>query len=276
MDGDRIKMFSADNMVNYILADEDPIALKKAVDALKNKDVFLVGFSGKKGSGKDTMAEIFKESFEKDFGSASFAPFGDPLKGELTAIISFIRSYYATRTDEREPESVMLERMANLFNLTSSDAHSLHELIMPEMLTNSYFDGWTRTRAVWKGLRMLGTDIRQPQDKIYWVRRSVHNIIVNANNGISTIVQDTRFLHEVQALKDMGGYVARVDIEPEVQRRRLMSRDNVVVTADALSHSSETDLDGYPDFDIRVDNSEDGAQKRNASVIYADWLSKNK
>lgn len=270
-------MFSADNMVNYILADEDPVALQKAIDALKNRDVFLVGFSGKKGSGKDTMAEIFKESFEKDFGPARFAPFGDPLKGEFTAIIGFIHSYYATRSKDRVPENVMLERMAELFNLSYSEASDLHELIMPEMLTgNSTFDGWTRTRVVWKGLRMLGTDIRQPQDKIYWVRRSVHNIIVNANNGLSTIVQDTRFLHEVKALKDMGGYVARVDIDPEVQRQRLMSRDNVSVTPDALSHSSETELDDYPDFDIRVDNSENGGQKKIADVIYRDWLTTTK
>ncbi|MBC9703631.1 MAG: hypothetical protein H9W81_01145 [Enterococcus sp.] len=266
-------MFSADNMVNYILANEEPVALQKAIDALKNKDVFLVGFSGKKGSGKDTMAEIFKESFEHDFGAASFAPFGDPLKGEATAIISFIQSYLATDIDLRPAEFFMLQRMSELFDLPFEDARALYDIIMPEVeASNSRFDGWTRTRAVWKVLRMLGTDIRQPQDKIYWVRRSVHNIIVNANNGISTIVQDTRFLHEVKALKDMGAYVARVDIEPEVQVKRLMARDNVEVTPDALTHASEVELDEYPDFDIRVNNSVDGAQVELGAVIYNDWL----
>lgn len=270
-------MFSADNMVNYILADEDPVALKKAIDAMKNKEVFLVGFSGKKGSGKDTMAEIFKASFEQDFGAASFAPFGEPLKGEATAIISFIRAYFTIRPSERDSEEEMLVRMSELFNLTYSQARGIYELMMPELLTtNIHLDGWTRTRSVWKLLRILGTDIRQPQDKIYWVRRSVHNIIVNANNGISTIVQDTRFLHEVKALKDMGAYVARVDIDPDVQIQRLISRDNVEATPDALNHPSETALDDYPDFDIRVDNSVDGAQYELGATIFADWLSKMK
>lgn len=269
-------MFSADNMVNYILAEEDPASLKKAIDALKNKEVFLVGFSGKKGSGKDTMAEIFKELFEKDFGPAQFAPFGDPLKGEATAIISFIRSHFAIPQNDRIPDHELFDRMGMLFNLSPAEVRTVYELIMPAILTEGSFDGWSRTQSVWRLLRVLGTDIRQPQDKIYWVRRSVHNIIVNANNGISTIVQDTRFLHEVKALKDMGAYVARVDIDPEAQIRRLMYRDNVRVTPEALSHPSEVELDDYPDFDIRVNNSADGAQRELGENIYANWLSRTK
>lgn len=267
-------MFSAENMVNYILADEDPVALKKAIDALKNEEVFIVGFSGKKGSGKDTMAEIFASSFEKDYGPVNFSPFGDYLKGEATAILGFFSAHMSTPASLRPSEEEMLARLATLFNITEDEAKSLYESVAHEMASNRLLDGWTRTPGVWKMLRLLGTDIRQPQDKIYWVRRAVHNIIVNANNGISTIVQDTRFLHEVEALKNMGAYVARVDIDPEVQLRRISGRDKVKATADATSHPSETALDDYPDFDIRVDNSADGKQQEIAEAVYADWREK--
>jgi len=264
-------LLSADNMVKYALAEENPAALKNAIDALNNGDVFLIGFSGKKASGKDTLAEIFKERFESKFGQASYSPFAEPLKGEATSIISFLHTWVHGKGFDNEAS--MLQRLGAAYNLTNEETRSIYNLLLPDIKQATQpFDGWTRTKTVWAFLMLLGTDIRQPQDKIYWVRRTVHSIISNANNGISTICQDTRFLHEVTSLKDIGAYVARVDITPEAQARRLGFRDGVVADTSALTHRSETELDDYENFDIRVDNSTDGQQDVAASAIYEDWI----
>lgn len=266
---------SADNMVKYALRDADPKALQNAINALNSGDVSLVGFSGKKASGKDTLAEIFKARFESKFGASDFSPFAQPLKGEATSIISFL--YQWVHGMGFDNETKMLARMANNYNLSSEQARYIYNLLLPALKQASQpFDGWTRTEAVWTLLRVLGTDIRQPQDKIYWVRRTVQSIVVNANNGISTIVQDVRFIHEVEALKDMGAFVARVDITPEAQARRLGLRDGVVADDAARKHMSETGLDDYDDFDIRVDNSTDGEQDIAAGKIYDAWLKARK
>lgn len=264
-------LLSADNMVKYALAEENPAALKNAIDALNSGDVFLVGFSGKKASGKDTLAEIFKTRFEDNFGQASYSPFAEPLKGEATSIISFLHTWVHGKGFDNEES--MLKRLGAAYTLTDAETRMIYNLLLPELKqADRPFDGWTRTKTVWDFLMLLGTDIRQPQDKIYWVRRTVHSIVSNANNGISTICQDTRFLHEVKSLKDIGAYVARVDITPEAQARRLGFRDGVVADVAALQHKSETELDNYENFDIRVDNSTDGQQDVAASAIYDHWL----
>jgi dephospho-CoA kinase len=266
-------LLSADNLVKYALAEENPEALNNAINALNNRDVFLVGFSGKKASGKDTLAEIFTSKFEEKYGQASYSPFAQPLKGEATSIISFIHTWaHGTGFGD---EASMLERLGSIYDLSTEQTRTIYDLLLPDILVaDTPFDGWTRTETVWTFLRTLGTDIRQPQDKIYWVRRTVHAIISNANNGISTIVQDVRFLHEVEALKDVGAYVARVDITPEAQARRLSGRDGVVADEAARQHKSETGLDDYENFDIRVDNSTDGEQEKAAATIYEDWVRK--
>lgn len=268
-------VLNADNMVKYTLRNENPEALENAINAMNNGDVSLIGFSGKKASGKDTLAEIFKANFEEEFGRAAFSPFAFPLKGEATSIIMFI--YQWVHGMGFDNESRMLTRLANNYNLTPEQARYIYNLLLPELkIADRPFDGWTRTESVWTLLRTLGTDIRQPQDKIYWVRRTVQTIVSNANNGISTIVQDVRFLHEVEALKDMGAFVARVDITPEAQARRLGVRDGVVADDAARQHASETALDDYPNFDIRVDNSTDGQQLVAAEKVYSHWLKTRK
>lgn len=263
---------TADNMVNYALYDEDPIALKNAIYILNSGQVSIVGFSGKKASGKDTIAEIFKAQHEADFGPVAFAPFAAALKSEASNIISFIHN--SLNPNVNTPAEQAQHEMTLLYNFSDEESYNVYHLLKNCLATpdSASIDGWTRTEEVWAFLRMLGTDIRQPQDKIHWVRRTVNSIVNNTNNGISTFCQDTRFIHEAASLGEMGAYVARIDIDPRVQALRLKGRDGVEANISALTHSSETELDHYSDFDIRVDNSVDGNQEIVANVIYRDWL----
>jgi dephospho-CoA kinase len=116
-------------------------------------------------------------------------------------------------------------------------------------------DGWSRTPSVLALVQYLGTDVRQPQDKLYWVRRTVQDITVNAFMGVSTIISDVRFFHEVETIQEISAYVVRVNVSPEIQAERLAKRDSIVLTTAALSHRSETELDTYEKFDDVVDNN---------------------
>lgn len=250
-------------------------AISQAVANLNSGEVVLLGVSGKKGAGKDTFAEGLKNLIEeRDNKPVLLEAFGNPLKGEATSMIMQIEAFLIH--DRTTYERDFLKRFAAINSVSVAQAKEIYTLMKPalERPHLKKIDGWTRSAEVWDLLRLLGTDIRQPQDKLYWVRRVCQTICVNASNGISTIVSDVRFLHEVKALQAIGGYVARIDVSPEVQAVRLGKRDNVKASVDATVHSSETQLDAYEDFNIRINNDSDGGLDVKLAEIYVDWSNK--
>lgn len=250
-------------------------AIAQAAENINSGKVVILGVSGKKGAGKDTFAEGLKNVIEeRDKKPVVLEAFGNPLKGEATSMMMQIEQFI--HNDRTTYERDFLKRFADINSLSVAEARAVYDLLKPvfERGPRKKIDGWTRSAEVWELLRLLGTDIRQPQDKLYWVRRVVQTICVNASNGISTIVSDVRFLHEVQALQAINGYVARIDVSPEVQAVRLGKRDNVKATVNATAHASETQLDEYEDFDIRINNDTDGELDRKLAEIYIDWLNK--
>lgn len=250
-------------------------AIAQATANINSGNVVILGVSGKKGAGKDTFAEGLKNIIEeRDNKPVMLEAFGNPLKGEATSMIMQIEQFI--QHDRSTYERDFLKRFADINSLTVNEARTVYELMKPvlERPHLKKIDGWTRSAEVWDLLRLLGTDIRQPQDKLYWVKRVVQTICVNASNGISTIVSDVRFLHEVKALQAITGYVARIDVSPEVQAVRLGKRDNVKATVDATAHASETQLDEYENFDIRINNDTDGELDRKLAEIYIDWTTK--
>lgn len=261
----------------YDLPDSDKSAkeFEGVVKAINSKKVVILGVSGKKGAGKDTFADGLNQLItERDHFSFNMEAFGNALKGEATSIIvqlySFIHGEYNTSKED------FLVRFAAANVLSVEEATYIYDLMHHSLFKfgGKKINGWTRSEAVWSLLRFLGTDVRQPQDKLYWARRIVQTVCANAHNGVSTIVSDVRFLHEVKAIQDIGGYVVRIDVSPDVQMRRLSKRDNVKATLDATQHRSETELDDYPDFDLRINNDSEGHLDTKLATIYLDWQKK--
>lgn len=268
---------TADTFKFYDLPDSDKSVkeFESVVNAINNKKVVVLGVSGKKGAGKDTIAEGLHQLIkERDHFDINMEAFGNALKGEATSIIAQIRHYIHHGKGVSKEDFLVRFAATNVLNV--EEAGYIFDLMKPSLTKfgNKKINGWTRSEAVWSLLRFLGTDVRQPQDKLYWARRIVQTVCANAHNGISTIVTDVRFLHEVKAIQEIGGYVVRIDISPEVQMRRLSKRDNVKATLDATQHRSETELDDYPDFDLRINNDSEGHLDTKLAEIYVDWQTK--
>ena len=60
------------------------------------------------------------------------------------------------------------------------------------------------------------------------------------------------FPNEVESLAKIGGLTVRLEIDQEEQARRLLARDGRVPNFEELNHRSETALDAYQDFHVRV------------------------
>ena len=246
---------SLETLTKYSLPHADAEVLSKALGAINNGSVTVLGFSGKKGAGKDTFAEGFRKTLVSEGRQVDVVSFGGAVKGEATSIIEQIRFWLKVENTSLG-KSEFLAKLALTNNFSTANAEHIFNLVSIDIRNNDEsLDGWSRTPSVLALVQYLGTDVRQPQDRLYWVRRTVQDITVNAFMGVSTIISDVRFFHEVETIQEIGAYVVRVNVSPEIQAERLAKRDSIVLTAAALSHRSETELDAYEKFDDIVDNN---------------------
>lgn len=256
-----------DNIKDFLTPDVNHDRIEIALENFHSGKVVLLGFSGKKASGKDTVSENVSNIFKEQGFAVKNAAYAFPVKQEATSIIASIDAIIRGGVTDK-----MEHRLGNLYDIPENQMLDLIEIIKPHVGTGTGIpDGWTRNSAVWAFLRYLGTEIRQPQDQLYWVRKTYANVIENASRGDSTFINDVRFTHEVETLQKIGGFVTRINISAESQLARLKSRDGVIPDATALSHSSEIQLDTYDYFDMILDNSENGNLKSKAQTIYEMW-----
>lgn len=277
-------LLKLDVLEKYNLPQEDKIVERaRAIENLNSGKVVVIGFSGKKGAGKDTFSDRFKSLLEEHDGlEVQVSPYAAALKGEATIIMTQVdalfaqsRQWWHTLFPSKTVKQSITRKLAELNNLTPEQAEKIIEILQPSNRWNKpvfsgQLNGWSRSPQVRALLQFLGTEVRQSQDQLYWVRRTVQNIIVNASNGVSTIVPDTRFLHEAQAIHDLGGYLIRVDIDPEVQEQRMAMRDMSKNFAEAQNHRSELELDDYQGFDVRIDNTSIPIAD-NLATLYSGW-----
>lgn len=246
---------TSETLAKYSLPNTDVEVLSKAVGAINNGSVSILGFSGKKGAGKDTFADGFRKKLEAGGQQVEIVAFGSAVKGEATSIIEQIR-YWLKVDNASLTKDEFLTMLARTNNFSVEQSTHIYDLVARDIDNDGEgLDGWSRTPSVLSLVQYLGTDVRQPQDKLYWVRRTVQDITMNAFMGVSTIISDVRFFHEVETIQEISAYVVRVNVSPETQAERLAKRDNISLTAAALSHRSETELDSYEKFDDVVDNN---------------------
>lgn len=108
---------------------------------------------------------------------------------------------------------------------------------------NLFLPIWQKT--VGQILQELGTNVlRNYFDKDIWVKATLNNL----QNDTIYIIGDTRFVNEVEAVKQSGGIVVRLEGDP-ININSLTQRDK--------THESETALDNYLLFDeFFVNNKE--------------------
>jgi hypothetical protein len=204
---------------------------------------FVVGVSGKIGSGKDYLTGKLIEELNSRGRSTAHTSFAKPLKEELGEIINLLKE---NRTLGRYDASALV---AERYNMTEEQAGWLVTRLYPELDIED-LDGWSRTLGVRGCLQLLGSEIRRAQNPSYWTDKFFAE--VETIDADYVFVSDGRFPNEMDAIKSKNGVTFRLNISEETLLSRRMNRDGITYTDEQLNHMSETSLDDYEDFDYLV------------------------
>ena len=173
---------------------------RKEMDNKYSKLGGLIGFCGRKRSGKSTMAQICANECNGVVHS-----FATPLKLLVQRILGINEATLSIKKEENTPiEGVRTERIVDIIN--ESTGISQKQII--EVLKQSTLN------TVRDYLQVIGTDIIRKYDKDWHVREAMKLIITSMRNGVDVFVDDVRFQNEKNAIEDNNGecfFIVRPD-----------------------------------------------------------------
>lgn len=186
----------------------------------------IIGISGKKQCGKDTVCKIIKAlDIWNRYGDGDMLTFVKMLLRTPNPLGSiWYKHAYADKLKQVLSIILNVDVVAfedNIFKMSNS------EIAKPE-------GGYYTNREL---LQRFGTEVGRSISPTLWVDA----LFTSYSEDDHWIIPDVRFPSEAKAIKDRGGIVIRVD-------RETFSHDD---------HPSETALDDYEGFDYRIDNNND-------------------
>ena len=201
--------------------------------------------SGPQASGKDTVGPAVLASV----GAGEHLRIGiaDGLKQETSDLLVAL-SGLSDRDIAVQEAAALLETeprhaavlVDHLWEVTRDPGHAL--------------TGWTRTPEIRRVLQYLGAEARV-DDPTRYVRIAVPRILNALAEGVSVYMGDGRFPREAGPCGQLGMFLVRLHVDPEVKAARLLARDGIIADPATLHHEGETALDGWDGVDLRVDNS---------------------
>jgi len=224
--------------------DLEPRIVEEAHERIDTRESWLVGFSGKIGAGKDTVAPLAFEHLQSDAHLVRTDSFGLNLKEEFSDLIALIRG--------AQGEHAAGLSIADHFGVPRDQSLELAARIWTEVESGVLTNGFVKTPASRIGLQYWATEIRRTQDPLHWVKPVIARAVDAAARGVSTQLTDVRFLTEAWGILDAGGFAVRLDVRPEEQSRRIWERDGIEISEAARTHSSEIELDDFAHFTARV------------------------
>ena len=216
---------------------------------------YLVGISGKMGSGKDTVASLLAERFSQSGEKAVIRSLADSLKEEVARLAA----YAIISQNEQE----LCDLVTSWSGISSIQAQELlkvmHQLVVSlleqrvesnEVTAEMLYRNPADKPLVREVLKFWGNDVRRAQNPDYWVDMAAGYAEDQRSMGVSCVIPDVRRKNEAGFIKDAGGLLVRLNVSEQEQMRRLLSRDNKLSDRSAFSHITETDLDDYNRFDL--------------------------
>jgi hypothetical protein len=171
----------------------------------------IIAFAGRKQSGKTTCSEFvqkYANGLIEPYNSVKIYNFADPLKLDICINILGLTTDQCYGTDDQKNE-----------------------------LVDCYWDNKQLTAR--EVMQMVGTDMFRAMQKNVWSAATIRKI--NNEKPSVAIIADCRFPNEVEAIKDAGGMVIKLNRNPYNS-----------------SHSSEIalDADQYDQtlFDLALNN----------------------
>ena len=145
---------------------------------MRNKDLypfFVIALSGKKGSGKDTVADMLQFYFKLYHGEETTKhAFADPVR-KIAGIVASVDDVYFEDRDLKEQPI--------------------------------FFDDSNRTPRDY--LRLVGQALKSAIDEDIWVRLLGRSAFVYMTS--SCIVTDVRFRNELDFVKENGAFVIKIE-----------------------------------------------------------------
>lgn len=167
----------------------------------------IVGFSGKAGSGKDTIArEISNKLIEEHFRVSRFA-FANTLKIKLSIALGIPDQYFFDTF------------LKNNYSYCSNDM---------KLYRNDEVKPTENIYTIRELMQKYGTSMREEFGEDFWVKRTFKDISDYCAHDDIVFITDVRFKNEFKAIKDRNGIVININ--------------NPSITSNS-KHISETDLD---------------------------------
>lgn len=219
---------------------------------------YLVGISGKMGSGKDTVASLIAESFSQSREKVVIRSFADSLKEEVAKTVADALM--------SQSEQDFCDSVTSWSRISSTQAQELLKVLHPliaslleqrvepnEVTAELLYRNPADKPLVREVLKFWGNNVRRAQNPDYWVETAAVYVEEQRDMGVSCIIPDVRRQNEAGFIKDACGLLVRLNVSKEEQRRRLLGRDNKLSDRSAFTHITETDLDDYDRFDLILD-----------------------
>lgn len=210
----------------------------------------LIGFSGKMGAGKDTLAPRVMR--ELGYADPVHLAYADALRAEVNGFIQVVRND---------------DLMAMAILPSDPLLMNILDMLKQPVKTGAIKDARDRSNTMRTILQLWGEHQRE-NDDAYWCKRFADTY--RKNNGKPVMVTDCRYPNELDMIHQLGGYIVRLDASSAARARRLLNRDHHLPDLQAFTHISETAADDYPDFDVRVNT--DGLNPEQLTILVADRL----
>lgn len=194
----------------------------------------IIGFCGKKGSGKDTLAGFLSFNSLEFFGCrSSIFSFAEPMK--LIAINFFglrHKQVFGSLDDKNSLTEYAWEDLPHY-----NEIKSTYKIIPSGKMTAREF------------LQEFGTGVVRKMNKLIHIN-ACFNMISKQNYPLNFIT-DVRFENEIDSIKDAGGIIIKLN--------RSTDNDN---------HISETELDRCTDkFDIVLNNEKMSKEEQKIEIL---------
>lgn len=223
----------------------------------------IIGISGKKQSGKTTLADFINDRYFYAYRTKLFS-FADPLKNLCIQLLGLTHAQ-CYGTDEQKnslthlkwenlPTCIPAEKMSQILHPCEKIGDCV-ETIANHIGVPLCRTGYMTAREV---LQYIGTDVFRKIYSDVWVRATINEVSRDAER--MSVIIDCRFPNEISGIKDAGGYIIRLSRDPHND-----------------GHYSEVALDQYNGFDFTIDNRDISLEEKNSiAKRYIDSLLYNK
>lgn len=232
--------------------------------------VNVIILSGKMHSGKDTFADKLKLMLEKQSDSVYKISYADSTKSDMVKIIKLVlhgRSVEGVM-EVMDIGSTYGYQMTKIFNYINQDLTDNADLKSEFYSLNNEelqlkLKQFRHYRLI---MQIYGTEIRRSLDSKYWINKvldKIHRIFDdNIGKNVDVIVPDGRFKNEIKLGEDLDSskykvLTVRLEAPTAVIKSRIKNdpNDQEEISKETFSHSSETELDEFKNFDFFVDTT---------------------